>query len=138
VLDAASDSTTINKLLGIPSVDDGIANNKITLDESCTNIAVGQVLLILDNNNRYVHAAIYEGNGIFSTKNGQGDGSTGVEHMSLQQIKDIYYNWGGVKSAFIDSPTKTASTSGLGANIGANGFASKTQITNALTNCACN
>jgi len=138
IIDAVADIVTINKLLGIPNVTSAISSNTITVDQNCTGIAVGQILLILGTTNQYVHAAIYEGNGMYSTKNGMGMGTTGVEHMTLQQIKNIYYTTGagGSQSAFINAPGKVSSSSTIG--VGNNGFGDQNTITAATqSNCAC-
>ncbi|HPR13005.1 MAG TPA: hypothetical protein PLV06_11520 [Bacteroidales bacterium] len=126
----------VNGVLGISSVSDAVKSGLIKMSETCEGIQPGQICLLFDETNHYVHAAIYEGNGLYSTKNGLGLGE-GVQHWTLHQIQEMYYqaDAGAVKTGYINAPPRLVSTSSLG--IDTEGLISAEDFAAAVENCEC-
>jgi hypothetical protein len=141
-------TSTVDTMLGITSISDGITSGAITMDNNATSIQPGQILLgfhydSASNTYVYEHAAINTGSDMYSTKNGMGLGTVGVENQNLATIKGIYENattmgvnvvnrWG-----YINAPSETNSTSNLGINT--DGVVSAADIAAAKANgCNCN
>jgi hypothetical protein len=131
-----SQTKDVNGALGITGVNEAISSGIIILSETCEGIQPGQVLLLFDETNHYIHAAVYEGNGLYSTKNGLGLGE-GVQYWTLQQIQAYYYTYdsGAVKSGYMNAPPGRISESSLG--VDTNGLITVTDYSAATTNCTC-
>lgn len=126
----------IDGALGISSVSEAISAGIIKMSETCEGIQPGQILLLFDETNHYIHAAIYEGGGLYSTKNGLGLGE-GVQHWTLSQIQALYYDpdSGAVKTGYINAPPRLINTSSLGIDTG--GLITASEYEGAVSNCVC-
>lgn len=127
----------INGALGIPSVGEAISSGIIKMSETCEGIKPGQILLLFDETNHYIHTALYEGGGLYSTKNGMGSGE-GVQYWTLPQIKALYYSYdsGAVKAGYINAPPRLINSSSLGKD--SDGLITVNEFTSAASNCKCN
>lgn len=126
----------INGALGISSVSEAIRTGIIKMSETCEGIRPGQILLLFDETNHYIHTAIYEGNGLYSTKNGMGQGES-VQYWTLSQIKTLYYSpeAGAVKAGYINAPPKLITSSSLGRD--SVGLIDVNEFSNAIGDCEC-
>ncbi|MDQ0966727.1 hypothetical protein QFZ20_002130 [Flavobacterium sp. W4I14] len=127
----SNNTNFVNSLLGVTDIATAIGNS--TFQSNFANIQSGQILLVLNGSSTgYVHAAVYDANGYYFTKNGMGTGNEGTEHMTLAQIQAIY---SGVYM-FTNAPGKISLTSNIGSNT--DGKSTYNAILNALNNCDCN
>ncbi len=112
----------INAIFGISSADEAIKDGTFIMGDGLTNIQKGDILMIFNKDNKYIHSAIFDymnanGDCYFYTKNGNGNGQNGVEHMTLEQIKSIYCTkeQNGKFCGYAKPPLKKANETELGA-----------------------
>jgi hypothetical protein len=127
----AGNTAEINAILGINSVSSAISSG--TFSNNFSNIQQDDVLILLDGNGNYVHAAIYQGSGIYISKNGMGDGQTGTTSETLQSLEALY---GTTNAYWIKPPPESNTPSNLGG--ASSGDTTLGALSNAMGNCKCN